>query len=86
MQRTIYYVSQSVDCVKVAGTACGSPATGLPYQLWPTPAASVSVPCRSLDRDRRAEGPVRHVAFDTVDHNILIRRLKTTYDVTGMVS
>ena len=25
-------------------------------------------------------------AFDTVDHNILIRRLKTTYGVTGMVS
>ena len=60
--------------------------------------------CRSLDRDRRAEGPVRHparhrrrrpvcigvarfvCAFDTVDHDILIRRLKTTYGVTGMVS
>ena len=25
-------------------------------------------------------------AFDTVDHNILIRQLKTTYGVTGMVS
>jgi len=53
---------QPVGRVHVAGATRGTPAIGLPQQVWPASAASVCIPLRPLVRDRRVEGPVGHPA------------------------
>jgi len=50
----VFSISQfSVGRVQVAGATRGTPAIGLPQQVWPASVASVCIPRRPLDRDRR---------------------------------
>ena len=63
----------------IAAVACSSPITGLFVQIWLASTASVCIPCRSLDRDRCVQGPVRHPARNR-------RRRPIRIGVAGSVS